>query len=132
MDMHGILQQDPEIWDLFTRKEEYQNPLRDSYDRFPYYASDTCKTRDIFEPRASQYLVEHGYQVEYPDGDPFAVCLTHDIDSVYRSASSKGLCCHPPGNTEWVETVEDGWNLRVGVDNRERIIRGQEKPGAKI
>jgi len=86
--MHDILRQDPEIWDLFTRKEEYQNPLRDQYDRFPYYAS---KNRDIFGPKVSQYLVEHGYQVEYPDGAPFAVCLTHDIDTVYRSIPSKGM-----------------------------------------
>ena len=64
MKMHDILRQDPEIWDLFTRREEYQNPLRDQYDRFPYYAS---KDRDIFEPRASRYLVEHGHTPEYPD-----------------------------------------------------------------
>ncbi len=39
MKMHEILQQDQDIWDLFARKEEYTNPLRDKYDRFPYY---TC------------------------------------------------------------------------------------------
>lgn len=86
--MHDILRQDPEIWDVFTRKEEYTNPLRDQYDRFPYYAS---KNRDIFEPKASQYLFEHGYTLEYPDDAPFAVCLTHDIDSIYQSIPSKGL-----------------------------------------
>lgn len=88
MKMHEILQQDQDIWDLFTRKEEYTNPLRDQYGRFPYYAS---RNRDIFEPRVSQYLVEHGYQVNYPDDAPFAVCLTHDIDAIYQSIASKGL-----------------------------------------
>lgn len=88
MNIHEFLQQDPEIWDLFTRKEEYNNPLRDEYDRFPYYAS---KNRDIFEPKASHYLIEHGYSVDYPDDAPFAVCLTHDIDGVYQSIPSKGL-----------------------------------------
>jgi hypothetical protein len=39
--MHEILQQDSGFWDLFTLKEEYHNPLRDQYDRFPYYASKT-------------------------------------------------------------------------------------------
>lgn len=34
MKMHEILQQDQDIWDLFTRKEEYSNPLRDKYGRF--------------------------------------------------------------------------------------------------
>jgi len=88
MKMHDILRQDPEIWDLFTRREEYQNPLRDQYDRFPYYAS---KDRDIFEQRASRYLVEHGHTPEYPEDAPFAVCLTHDIDSIYQSIPSKAL-----------------------------------------
>lgn len=86
--MHDILRRDPQIWDLFTRKEEYDASLRDQYDRFPYYAS---KDRDIFEPKASQYLAEHGYKVEYPDDAPFAVCLTHDIDTVYRSIPSKAM-----------------------------------------
>lgn len=88
MDMYNILREDSEIWDLFTRKEEYSNPLRDKYDRFPYYASNY---RDIFEPKASCYLIEHGYSVTYPDNAPFAVFLTHDIDSIYQSISSKGL-----------------------------------------
>jgi len=88
MNMHDLLRRDPQIWDLFTRKEEYDNPLRDQYDRFPYYAS---KDRDIFEPKASQYLAGHGYSVQYPDNAPFAVCLTHDIDVTYQSVRSKGI-----------------------------------------
>jgi len=88
MNMHDLLRRDPQIWDLFTRKEEYDNPLRDRYDRFPYYVS---KNRDIFEPRASQSLAGHGYSVQYPDNAPFAVCLTHDIDTVYRSIPSKAI-----------------------------------------
>jgi peptidoglycan/xylan/chitin deacetylase (PgdA/CDA1 family) len=88
MNMNDILRQDPGIWDLFTRKEEYNNLLRDQFDRFPYYAS---KNRDIFEPKASQYLVDQGYRIDYPDNAPFAVCLTHDIDEIYRSIPSKSL-----------------------------------------
>jgi peptidoglycan/xylan/chitin deacetylase (PgdA/CDA1 family) len=80
MVMHEILKKDPEIWDLFTRKEEYTPSFRDKYNRFPYYAS---RYRTVFEPKASEYLVNNGYHAEYPDGKPFAVCLTHDIDAVY-------------------------------------------------
>jgi len=87
MQMHDILQQDPEIWRLFTCAEEYSEAFRDGYDRFPHYMSSH---REPFEPRASQYLAEQGYRPEYPDDQPFAVCLTHDIDVVYRSALSKG------------------------------------------
>jgi peptidoglycan/xylan/chitin deacetylase (PgdA/CDA1 family) len=86
MELHKILQEDPEIWDLFTRKEEYDASFYDQFERFPYYVSSD---RNIFEPHASKYLVEHGYHVEYPEGKPFAVCLTHDIDEVYTSLIKK-------------------------------------------
>ena len=88
MDIIISLQKDQEFWDLFARKEEYNNPLRDQYGRFPYYAS---KNRDIFEPKASQYLIENGYSVEYPNNAPFAVYLSHDIDAIYASSFSKGI-----------------------------------------
>jgi hypothetical protein len=51
MQMHDILQQDPEIWRLFTCAEEYSEAFRDGYDRFPHYMSNHRKP---FEPRASQ------------------------------------------------------------------------------
>ena len=86
MDMYELLQKDPEIWDLFTRKEEYYSSIRDKFNRFPYYSS---QYRTIFEPKASEFLMNNGYHVEYPDGKPFAVCLTHDIDVVYKSITSK-------------------------------------------
>ena len=87
MQMHDILQQNPEIWRLFTCAEEYGETFRDGYDRFPHYMSNH---REPFEPRASRYLSEQGYRPEYPDDQPFAVCLTHDIDGIYRSVFSKG------------------------------------------
>ena len=86
MEMHEILQKDPEIWDLFCRKEEYTSFLRDVNNRFPHYAS---QYRTIFEPRASEFLMDSGYHVEYPDDKPFAVCLTHDIDGIYESIAAK-------------------------------------------
>ena len=86
MEMHELLQKDPELWDLFCRKEEYHSSVRDKENRFPFYASSY---RYIFEPKASEYLMKNGYQVEYPEGKPFAVCLTHDIDRIYESPASK-------------------------------------------
>jgi len=83
-----LLKQDSEIWDLFTRKEEYDGCSRDRYDRFPYYRS---RHRDISVPWASRVLVDKGYYCEYPEDQPFAICLTHDIDTVYKPFHSKGL-----------------------------------------
>jgi len=88
MKMHDILQKDPEMWALFTRNEEYQSSIQDKYNRFPYYAS---KNRDIFEPKASEYLIKNGFHVEYPDNKKFVVCLTHDVDDLYKTAGMKIL-----------------------------------------
>ncbi len=130
--MHKILQQNPEIWDLFTRKEEYISTIRDQYDRFPYYAS---RDRDIFKPKSSQYLIKHGYSVEYPDNAPFAVCLTHDIDSIYKSIPSKGLSAlrHlKEGNlTETFNSIAWIRSKKLPMCNFSDILDIEEKYGAK-
>jgi peptidoglycan/xylan/chitin deacetylase (PgdA/CDA1 family) len=86
--MLGTLREDPDVWDLYTRSEEYASTLHDRHGRFPFYLS---RNRNIFEPVASRYLFERGFCPEYPDGRDFALCLTHDIDSVYSSLLVKGL-----------------------------------------
>lgn len=130
--MHEILRQNPELWDHFTRKEEYGSSIRDQYDRFPYYAS---KCRDIFEPIASRYLVEHGYSVKYPHDAPFAVCLTHDIDSVYRSVPSKGLgavrSLSQGKFSEAVHSVAQMRSKKQPLCNFSAIMDLEEKYGAK-
>lgn len=86
--MHNVLRQNSEVWDLFTRGEEYTNMFRDGRDRFPYYAS---KNRCIFEPLTSRYLLDNGYSFEYPDNKPFALCITHDVDIIYQGIKAKSL-----------------------------------------
>ena len=80
-----VLKQNKELWDLFTRKEEYNPLFLDQYSRFPYYLS---KRRNILEPEVSKFLIENGLKVEYSEGKKFAVWLTHDIDFVYLSKLS--------------------------------------------
>jgi peptidoglycan/xylan/chitin deacetylase (PgdA/CDA1 family) len=75
-----IIRQHRELWDLYTRKEEYSPRQLDRYGRFVYAHSTN---RDILEPKVSRYLVDNGYEIEYPDGRQFAVCLTHDVDEIY-------------------------------------------------
>ena len=132
MNLHEILRQDSEIWDLFTCKEEYNNPLRDQYDRFPYYAS---KNRDIFEPKASQYLIYRGYSVKYPNDAPFAVCLTHDIDGVYKSILSKGLTTlrslKQGRLMESFRSIASMRSKKVPLCNFSAIMDLEEKYGAK-
>lgn len=130
--MHDIVREDSELWDLFTRKEEYNNPLQDQYDRFPYYAS---KNRDIFEPKASQYLVDHGFTVQYPGNAPFAVCLTHDIDSVYTTTLSKGLSALRSLKhgklSESLHSIAQMRSKKMPLCNFSAIMDLEEKYGAK-
>lgn len=82
--MIEALKQKKELYDLFTRQEEYNCKLLDTYQRFPYYLSGY---RNVLEPEVSKFLIENGSKVDYPDDKKFAVCLTHDIDSIYSNVS---------------------------------------------
>jgi peptidoglycan/xylan/chitin deacetylase (PgdA/CDA1 family) len=67
------------LWKQFTKEEEY-NPLqRDSFGRFSYFGSayENCQN-----PTVSEFLIENGLEVFYPEGKSFAVCLTHDVDQL--------------------------------------------------
>lgn len=75
-----ILKLQPELWELFIKKEEYEPEILDKYQRFPFYAS---KHKKIFNPEVSDFLCQKGFKVEYPEQRRFAVCLTHDIDVIH-------------------------------------------------
>ncbi|AKB34380.1 hypothetical protein MSSIH_3690 [Methanosarcina siciliae HI350] len=75
-----IIKQREDLWNLYTKKEEYNSPFTDEYERFPYYLSNH---RDIFEPTVSKFLISNNLELEYPENKNFAVCFTHDIDVVY-------------------------------------------------
>lgn len=78
--MYEILKQNKELWNLFTRNEEYLPNQLDEHDRFTYTSSNYKK---ILEPKVSKFLIEKGLKIEYPGGKKFAVCLTHDVDEIY-------------------------------------------------
>lgn len=59
------LKQNNELWNLFTKEDEYDPMFTDQYDRVPYYLSSY---RNIFEPKVSRFLLENGLKPEYPDG----------------------------------------------------------------
>jgi hypothetical protein len=93
------IKENKELWDLYTRKEEYDSLYRDKWDRFAYYMSGE---RDIMRPKVSEYLFSKGMEPHYPEDKPFAVCLTHDIDIVY-----------PTKTGALFEMVKTGKNLQV-------------------
>lgn len=78
------IRENPELWDIYARKEEYSSAGRDDHDRFDRKSSSY---RDVSNPLLSQYLVDKGYMANYPDNKRFAVCLTHDVDEIYPPIS---------------------------------------------
>jgi peptidoglycan/xylan/chitin deacetylase (PgdA/CDA1 family) len=82
--MHDLLKQKAEIWDLFTRREEYHPNKLDEHGRFFFSEEDL---KNASRPEVSRYLVENGMKVEFPENKTFAVCLTHDMDDIYPPLS---------------------------------------------
>jgi peptidoglycan/xylan/chitin deacetylase (PgdA/CDA1 family) len=77
-----------ELWELFTKREEYVPGHLDKYSRFTHASS--CY-RNVLEPSVSKFLCENGFKLEYPNGKRFAVCLTHDVDDIYPPLTHIGL-----------------------------------------
>ena len=78
--MYELLKKNQDLWDLFTRKEEYYPEKLDKHQRFLFSEK---YLRNASEPEVSRYLIENGMQVEFPENQTFAVCLTHDVDDIY-------------------------------------------------
>jgi len=77
--MLELLKTNKDIWELFTKKEEYFPSSLDEHERFNY---SLTKYKDIQQPIVSEFLIKNGLKIDFPDQKKFAVCLTHDIDNV--------------------------------------------------
>lgn len=98
-----LLTDDPEIWDLFTRKEEYYPKKLDPHNRFTYELSSS---NNILEPHVSSVLMKNYSEIEYPENRNFTVCLTHDIDDIYpplKHTILSSICCIKSLNFESLE-----------------------------
>ena len=113
-------------------RDEYLCSFYDKYHRFTHYQS---KNRDIFTPVVSNYLYEQGYKPTYPDNKPFAVCLTHDIDSLYSSYLSRfyhiALSILNKDKAEFIRYLKSLINKRKPLTNLTEIMALEEKYHAK-
>ncbi len=75
------LKNNQEIWEIFTKKEEYE-PDPEQLDEHQRFKQESSRYKDIFKPKVSEFLVKNGLKVKYPNNKKFAVCLTHDIDAI--------------------------------------------------
>ena len=118
--MIEMLKSNERLWDLFTKKEEYSPLLLDEYQRFPYYLS---RFRNVFKPEVSDFLIQNGLKVQYPNGKKFAVCLTHDIDLVYSPILKLGY---------EIKLSLPKLHIRISsLRNFEQIMGLEKKYGAK-
>ena len=88
------IRQREELWDLYTRKEEYSPLQVDYHGRF--MSTYSINRNNVLEPTVSRHLIENGHTMEYPDCKQFAVCLTHDVDEIYpplKHTSLSTLTC---------------------------------------
>lgn len=93
----------PDLWDDYTRREEYALGAHDRIGRFPFSSS---RHRNIEYPAGSAYLLSQGLEPAYPEGHPFTICLNHDIDRVFQTVSDKGILMarwlrRDSGVTDW-------------------------------
>lgn len=68
------------LFDLYTNKWEYDNPLTDRFGRARLFGA---KGMDIFSPAVAREVHAGGFRPHYPGGKKFSVCLSHDIDHLY-------------------------------------------------
>ncbi|NQT71763.1 MAG: hypothetical protein HQ553_03210 [Chloroflexi bacterium] len=80
MRVHELLKDNEELWDIFTRKEEYTSVQVDKHGRYTFAYSSQ---ESITEPKVSRFLKGNVSKPEYPEGRKFAICLTHDVDDIY-------------------------------------------------
>ncbi len=79
-----ILAKNPELWDLYTCKNEYSVTSPS-----PKYQGKS--TESLLVPKISVHLKNNGFRVTYPEGKNFAICLSHDVDDIYPPLSHKVL-----------------------------------------
>jgi hypothetical protein len=133
MNLIDKIRAETEMWDLFTKKEEYDPLLLDQYERFPYYLS---KHRDVMDPILSKYLIDNGLDPKYPDGKKFAVCLTHDIDVIKQTITN---CAFESMKSTIKGDYKNSLQYTIsGLDKKqhpyrdfERIMEIEDKYGAK-
>lgn len=127
--MIELLKKNRELFDMFSRREEYNSPLLDKHHRFH---SSLSGNRTVLEPVVSKFLMENGFKPEYPGGKKFAVCLTHDIDFINFSRSEiiQKLISRQPHNALKMMFYKTNvkWNPRCNFGD---IMSMEEKYGAK-
>lgn len=85
--MYDLLKKDDKMWNYFSQEIGYSPEELDSYNSIRARFNTNSTYKDVFEPNVSKYLIQNGFEINYPDNKKFAVCLTHDVDDIYPPIS---------------------------------------------
>lgn len=96
-----------ETWNTFIANQKNNNFEKDTLER------DFCsisKSKNIKTPIVSEYLLKNGLQPKYPGGRKFGLCVSHDIDVLYRNKFHNG-------------NSDDGWKSLISNEIRSTFCK---------
>lgn len=91
-----------ELARLFLRLEEHESPRRDRWGCWDFEYSENYRFGRLRQAEIDRWLAKHRVELGgamaleplWPDGRPFAVCVTHDIDLVSNEATPRQIARH--------------------------------------
>ena len=70
------------------RLEEYEHSARDQWGNWEFAMCEAYREGRLWEPDVDRWLLQHGDATpRWPDGRPFAICLSHDVDLVSEAVT---------------------------------------------
>ena len=69
-----------ELFEIYTANHEYKNIITDKYNRTPHFIGKN----NVLDPCLSEFLVQNGLEISYPNNKSFAAIISHDIDYLYQ------------------------------------------------
>jgi len=86
------------VYRELSRQEEKESAARDEWSRWDWPYSAASRNGTLYRPHVDEAILQWGACEGYlspesrkscwPDGKPFALCLTHDVDFVSRNSTS--------------------------------------------
>lgn len=134
LDYKELLAEQPHLWELYSRKEEYCATQLDKHGRFTFAAS---KHNGIEDASVSRFLFSKGIVPQYPNGKKFAICLTHDVDDIYPPlihTLASSVTCIKKFNikdlvSQWSQQISK--NKKSPYRNFDQIMHLEDKYNAK-
>jgi hypothetical protein len=71
-----------ELAALLLREEEYQKSPRDQWGNWEHGFADNFRRGKLLIPEVDLWVAQRRTTSRWPNGKPFAVCLTHDVDHI--------------------------------------------------